>query len=108
MGKMFNHAIRALGLAEIHDTQCGFKAFRQRVAREIFSRQTIDGFAFDVEVLLLARTLGFSVADLPVQWENSSDSRVHILHDSMEMMWDMLRVRSRVARTMRAQPLRGG
>lgn len=108
MGQLFNRALRSLALVDIRDTQCGFKAFRQPAAREIFSRQTIDGFAFDVEVLLLARALGFGVADLPVRWENSPESKVHIFRDSVRMMWDTLLVRRRVERALREQPRRTG
>src|SRR5438105_4971088 len=67
MGQLFNRILRALAPVDLRDTQCGFKAFRQPAAREIFSRHTIDGFAFDVEVLLLAKALGYSIADLPVR-----------------------------------------
>lgn len=108
MGQLFNRAIRALALLDVRDTQCGFKAFRREAAREIFSRQTVDGFAFDVEVLLLARALGYGVADLPVRWENSPDSKVHIVRDSARMLWDTLRMRARVARALRARPVSAG
>ena len=88
----------------ISDTQCGFKAFRCAAARAIFLRQTLDGFAFDVEVLMLARALGMRVDVLPVRWLNSPDSSVHIVRDSWRMFRDLLRVRARVRRTLRRQP----
>src|SRR5450432_1788236 len=62
MGQAFNRLLHSLSLMELRDTQCGFKAFRLRAAREIFSRQKLDGFAFDVEALLLAGRLGFHIA----------------------------------------------
>ena len=62
-------------------------------ARAIFSRQTLDGFAFDVEVLLLAQRLGYRIDDHPVEWINSPESKVRILRDSLAMLWDTLRVR---------------
>ncbi len=98
MGQVFNTILRTLSLMELRDTQCGFKAFRGDAARAIFERQTIDGFAFDVEVLLLAKTLGYKVVDLPVRWINSPESKVRILRDSAQMLWDTLRIRSRIAR----------
>ena len=73
-------------------------------ARAIFLRQTLDGFAFDVEVLMLARALGMRVDVLPVRWLNSPDSSVHIVRDSWRMFRDLLRVRARVRRTLRRQP----
>ena len=103
MGQTFNRILKACGVASLHDTQCGFKAFRREAARAIFSRQTIDGFAFDVEVLLLAERLGYKIADLPVEWINSPESKVRIVHDSLAMLRDTLRVRSAVAKTLRGE-----
>ena len=97
MGQTFNRILKTSGLASHHDTQCGFKAFRREAAREIFTRQTLDGFAFDVEVLLLAERLGCSIADLPVEWINSPESKVRIIRDSLGMLRDTLRVRRLVA-----------
>ena len=100
MGQTFNRILKACGVASLHDTQCGFKAFRRAAARAIFSRQTIDGFAFDVEVLLLAERLGYKIADLPVEWINCPESKVRILHDSLAMLRDTLRVRAVVEKTL--------
>ena len=100
MGQTFNRILKTCGLASLHDTQCGFKAFRREAAREIFSRQTMDGFAFDVEVLLLAERLGCKIADLPVEWINSPESKVRILRDSLAMLRDTLRVRAAVAKSL--------
>jgi dolichyl-phosphate beta-glucosyltransferase len=104
MGECFNGILQALTRIELRDTQCGFKAFRRDAAREIFTRQKLDGFAFDVEVLLLAERLGFKCADLPVQWINSPESKVSIVRDSLKMLLDTLRVRRLVARTLRESP----
>ncbi len=101
MGKNFNRLLQSLGLASLHDTQCGFKAFRRAAAQAIFSRQKLDGFAFDVEVLLLAERLGCKIADLPVEWRNSDDSRVRLVRDSCAMFRDMLRVRRLVDASLR-------
>lgn len=95
MGQTFNRIISALALADVRDTQCGFKAFRRKACREIFSRQQLDGFAFDVEVLMLAQQLGFRVADMPVEWVNSPESKVHIVRDSVRMLRDVIKVRRR-------------
>ncbi len=108
LGKSFNRVLQMLGLASLHDTQCGFKAFRHAACREIFSRQTLDGFAFDVEVLLLAERLGHKIADLPVEWINSRESKVRIVRDSLAMLRDTLRVRRIVEASLRAAPDSGG
>lgn len=92
MGQMFNRVVRMISRLPLRDTQCGFKAFRRDVARELFAAQTIDGFAFDVEILLLARKRGYAMADLPVEWRNSTASKVHIVHDSLRMLWDVARL----------------
>lgn len=93
MGQTFNAILRRLTLAGVHDTQCGFKAFRRAAAQAIFSQQRLDGFAFDVEVLLLAQKLGLHVADLPVEWRNSPESKVRLVRDSVQMLRDTLRIR---------------
>jgi dolichyl-phosphate beta-glucosyltransferase len=93
MGDAFNAILRRLAMAGVYDTQCGFKAFRRPAAQAIFARQQIDGFAFDVEVLLLAQKLGFQIADRPVEWRNSPESKVHIVRDSLQMLWDAIRIR---------------
>ena len=105
MGQAFNRVLQGFALSGIRDTQCGFKAFRKRAAREIFTRQRLDGFAFDVEVLLLAQRLGCGIADLPVQWANSTESKVRILRDSLQMLRDAIRVRRLVERTMKEMPV---
>jgi dolichyl-phosphate beta-glucosyltransferase len=93
MGQMFNRWVRRLSGIPLRDTQCGFKAFRREAAHELFAEQTLDGFAFDVEILLLAQKKGYAMADLPVEWHNSTASKVHILHDSLKMLWDVWRLR---------------
>jgi dolichyl-phosphate beta-glucosyltransferase len=93
MGQTFNRILGFLGIAKLRDTQCGFKAFRREAAREIFARQKVEGFAFDVEVLLLAERLGYQVIDVPVEWINSPESKVHIVRDSLRMLIDAVRIR---------------
>jgi hypothetical protein len=104
MGKIFNRITQAITGLKIRDTQCGFKGFRQRAAREIFSRQRLDGFSFDVEVLLLARAMGFSTVEMPVHWTNSPASRVRVLRDSAKMFADLCSVRRMVRRTLDEYP----
>ncbi len=105
LGRTFNQFVQLFGIKGIKDTQCGFKAFRARACREIFSRQTLDGFSFDVEVLLLAQNLGFKIEVLPVKWINSPDSKVRVLIDPPKMLWDLIRIRWIVRRTIREKPL---
>jgi dolichyl-phosphate beta-glucosyltransferase len=92
MGKLFNRLVRLVAIPGIRDTQCGFKLFTREAAREIFSRARVDRFAYDVEALLLARRLGFAIAEVPVLWFNSADSRV-TLFGGAQAYWDVLRIR---------------
>ena len=100
MGETFNWMLQRVAGIRIRDTQCGFKAFRRAAAQAVFSRQQLDGFAFDVEVLLLAEYLGFHAVELPVQWINSPDSKVRIVRDSLRMLCDAIRVRGTVRRRL--------
>lgn len=100
MGKLFNRLVRLVAVPGIRDTQCGFKLFSREAAREIFSRARVDRFAYDVEALLLARQLGYAIAEVPVLWFNSADSRVTLLGGA-QAYWDVLRIRF----TTRARPV---
>jgi dolichyl-phosphate beta-glucosyltransferase len=93
MGKTFNRIVKLLVLDEFHDTQCGFKLFRGELARELFRQATIDRFAFDVEILLLARQTGHRVAEIPVAWRNAPGSKVNPVTDSWKMLKDVVRLR---------------
>ncbi|MGB8169740.1 MAG: dolichyl-phosphate beta-glucosyltransferase [Chthoniobacteraceae bacterium] len=103
MGQTFNRILQIVALAPARDTQCGFKAFRNEAAQAIFSRQKLSGFAFDVEVLLLGQRLGYRVADLPVEWINSPESKVRIVRDSIQMLRDAVRVRRLVNATLASE-----
>ena len=93
MGRVFNHIVRRVAVPDILDTQCGFKCFRRDAARRLFALQRIRRFAFDVELLWLARRLGYCVAEVPVIWVNESSSRVNPVTDSCRMLVDLARLR---------------
>lgn len=103
MGKTFNGILRTLSHIPYRDTQCGFKAFRREAARNIFELQTIDRFAFDVEVILLAQALGHRIKELPVTWLNSPESKVRIVKDSVQMLTDAITIRGKVSKLMRSR-----
>jgi dolichyl-phosphate beta-glucosyltransferase len=94
MGKTFNLIIRLAGIRGIRDTQCGFKLFRADAAARILPLARIDGFAFDVELLYLARKLGYEVREVPTRWVNRPESRVRILADSAAMLAELVRIRA--------------
>ena len=93
MGKTFNAFVRLIAVPGIRDTQCGFKLFRGHVARDLFSRARIDRFAYDVEILYLARRDGLAIAEVPVLWFNSPESKVSVVKDSLRMLRDLARIR---------------
>ena len=84
--------VHRLVLAGIHDTQCGFKMFRRRAARDVLALQRLEGWAFDVEVLYLARRLGYSIVEVPVEWHESGDSRLGFF-SPFRMALDLFKVR---------------
>ena len=103
MGRVFNAVVRLLAVPGINDTQCGFKAFRHEAAQNIFSRTLLHAgqgpvhgprvTGFDVEVLFIARQVGYTVVEVPVYWEHVAGSKVQPLPDSFRMFADVLRVR---------------
>ena len=93
MGRVFNHIVRLVAVPGIRDTQCGFKCFRRDVAHRIFSLLRMTRFSFDVELLWIARQLGYRVVEVPVTWVNDPSSRVHPVTDSIRMLVDLGRLR---------------
>jgi dolichyl-phosphate beta-glucosyltransferase len=91
-GRFMNLCIRGLSGLRYPDTQCGFKLFTRRAAQDIFSRLTIRRWMFDVEVLVLARKLGYRVLDVPVTWINSGESRVRLSH-APNIFSELIRIR---------------
>jgi dolichyl-phosphate beta-glucosyltransferase len=81
------------GLHDIKDTQCGFKFFKREAALDLFSRQRIDGYMFDVEVLYLARKAGYQIAQVPVIWRDDGDTRLNLLSGNIRNGLDLLRIR---------------
>ena len=93
IGRVFNAMVRVLVVPQFNDTQCGFKLFRRDVARDIFMRQTISGWTFDVEAIYLALRYGYRVAEVPINWYFNPDSRVSILQDTCQMFYDLVGIR---------------
>jgi len=104
MGRVFNFVVRLLTVRGIDDTQCGFKAFRDDVARDLFTRMKLYGenaqavtgsmvTGFDVEVLFLGYKSGYKIKEVPVEWRYGNESKVNPLKDSFELFRDVLMVR---------------
>ena len=93
MGRTYNLVLRSLGLTAFPDTQCGFKLFTAKACEVVLPRQTADGFGADAEWLYIARKHGLKIAQVPVRWINSPDSRVHALFDSLDMLGEVAKIR---------------
>ena len=87
------YAQRMTGI-EASDSQCGFKALRSPVAKLLASQARLNGLAFDVEILVLARKLGFRVVEVPVRWRDVTGGSVNLIRDSTSMLLDVMRVRA--------------
>jgi hypothetical protein len=97
-GRLINFLIRRLILPRLQDTQCGFKCFRADVAQDLFGRQLLDGWAFDIEVLFLAEKAGYRIVEIPIDWYYRSESKVSALQDALRMVSDIFRIRSNMRR----------
>jgi glycosyltransferase involved in cell wall biosynthesis len=98
IGRVFNAMVRWIALPGLQDTQCGFKCFRADAAQEIFPRMTIKGWTFDVEALVIARRLGYSIQEVPISWHHNPNSKVKVVRDSFMMARDLLIIRWNVLR----------
>ncbi|MBE9532002.1 MAG: glycosyltransferase family 2 protein, partial [Proteobacteria bacterium] len=95
MGKTFNKFVQVLAIRGIKDTQCGFKCFSKEAYTEVFKRQTIDGFGFDVEALFIAKKHGFKIKEVPVTWVNRFESRVNPILHPIQMLGELVLIRFR-------------
>jgi dolichyl-phosphate beta-glucosyltransferase len=98
MGRIFNLLIRLLGVRGFRDTQCGFKLLQGEAARRLFAELTIERFAYDVELVWLARRHGYRVVEVGVAWADSPKSKVNLLTDSARMFVDVIAMRWRARR----------
>ena len=97
-GRGINFLIQTLILPGLNDTQCGFKCFRGEVVEDIFTRQTLHGWSFDIELLYIARRHGYRVVEIPIHWYHFSDSKVSALRDALDMIKDIFRIHANARR----------
>jgi glycosyltransferase involved in cell wall biosynthesis len=100
MGRIFNQIMRVATGLDVHDSQCGFKAFRGDVARLLFAISEENRYAFDPEILSLGVALGYSIKEVPVTWVAGENSAVRPIRDSLRTGLDLIpiRVRTRSSR----------
>ena len=102
-GRAFNLAVQTIGVPGIQDTQCGFKLFRRAVGHDIFSRSKVDRFGFDFEIMMIARDLGYRIAEVPVVWRHQEGSKVNLVKDGLDMLSHLVRLRM-IGRQRRIAP----
>jgi len=93
MGNTFNSIVQWLLLPGLKDTQCGFKLFKRPVAQDIFSCARIDGYAFDVEVLYIAKCRNYKIVEIAIDWTNVTGSKINVLIDSAKMLYQVIKVK---------------
>jgi len=95
LGRVFNLIVNLLCVPGVSDTQCGFKLFTREAADIVFSLQTIYGFAFDCELLFIARRKGIPLSEVSVNWVNISGSKVNMIRDPLVMFFEIILIRYR-------------
>jgi dolichyl-phosphate beta-glucosyltransferase len=91
MGKVFTWLVRRF-LADVSDATCGFKMFRGDIGRSLFAHLRIDDWAFDAELLLLARRRGYMIQEVPVCWEDQPGTKVRLLRDAWRSACGLLKI----------------
>jgi len=97
-GRAINLLIRLLILPGLQDTQCGFKCFRAAVADDLFKRQTLMGWSFDIELLFVARRHGYRIIEIPIDWYYRAESKVNALRDATRMIRDIFQIHANARR----------
>ena len=93
MGKVFTGLSNLILGLKLKDFTCGFKAFRRDAARELFSRQRLGGWSFDSEILYLAKSKGYRIAEVPVVWRNDEATKVRLGRDVVRSFVDLWNIR---------------
>lgn len=107
MGRVFNLVVKVLAVPGFQDTQCGFKCFRRSVALDVLAFQSIDGWAFDVELLFIAQKRGYQIVEVPIDWYYRANSRISPLSDALDMFREVLRIRLNNRRGQYERPAAG-
>lgn len=104
MGRVFNTIVRWFAVPGLQDTQCGFKMFRAEVAENLFPLQTMNGWSFDVEILYAACQWQYRIVEVPIHWYYKSNTRIHPLHDSVDMFVEVFKIRRNGKRGLYRRP----
>lgn len=93
MGRIFNLVVKVFAVPGFQDTQCGFKCFQRGAALDVLAYQSIDGWAFDVELLFIAQRRGYKIVEVPIDWYYRANSRISPISDAIDMFREVLKIR---------------
>lgn len=93
MGRVFTWLTNIIVTKNLTDITCGFKCFRLEAAKRIFSRQRLNDWSFDAEILFIAQKLGYIIKEVPVSWRNDPHTKVHLLRDTFNSFLGLLKIR---------------
>ena len=93
IGFFFNLIMNFLLRIDLKDTQCGFKLYPKKIAKKIFSKLKEKGFAHDIEIVLLAKKLGFNIKELPVKWKHKNNGKINLIEDSLKIFWSLVKLK---------------
>lgn len=93
IGLVFHLILKSLNLADVKDTQCGFKLFKTEALKKIAKEQKCLNYSFDIEYLFLAKKFGCKITEVPINWYHVEGSKISILRDSIKMLLEVLKIR---------------
>lgn len=99
-GRLMNWLIQLLILPGLNDTQCGFKCFTRTAAQDLFAKQTLSGWSFDIELLFIARQRGYKIQEVAIPWIYNQESKVHAIRDALQILLDIQTIRSNHAQRL--------
>jgi dolichyl-phosphate beta-glucosyltransferase len=92
-GRLMNWMIQLTILPGLNDTQCGFKCFTHKAAKDLFNQQTLTGWSFDIELLYIARQRGYTIREVAIPWYYHQESKVHAVRDALQILLDIRIIR---------------
>jgi dolichyl-phosphate beta-glucosyltransferase len=92
-GRFMNWLIQLMILPGLNDTQCGFKCFTHQAARDLFEKQILTGWSFDIELLFIARQRGYLITEVAIPWFYHQESKVHAVRDALKILIDIRTIR---------------
>ena len=93
VGLVFHLILKLCNLANLRDTQCGFKLFKSQAAKKLANSQQCFNYSFDIEYLFLAKKFGYKIKEVPINWYHVEGSKINLIRDSLKMFIEVLKIR---------------